>query len=216
MAGDRRDGNSPDHVLAQVDQETGILLQLVHSGPAGVTLDLAVERFEATAVDRAEFDLQPPTDPAPVVTDLGFERVPLGEAGDRLGTPVLVPAPPPGFGNPVVAVNPDDAAAVGADGDIPSHQVAVMTWRLGFLALTVTQRDDLGIGDDPFGTEGVVLAAAPVEARVGDGTPLDGQLTVDPPAAPHLWAVAGDRLITVDGGLAGSELLGVARSLYPD
>jgi hypothetical protein len=224
IAQDRLGGDgAPNHAVADVDQASGVLLQLTRRID-----ELVVNRFTASditaadRVDRSKYQLDPP--PGSKTTPVMIRFVPqsLDEAGSGLPYDLLVPTwVPDGFSLDSVnsvAVDREVGAPTGPEGvNAPSKPVVNMTWRRGAFTFTVTLRPSEGHPDwnDPLGVEGLVLDAEPVHLPLSGRPPLDGEVAVDAPIEPHLWGVTGDIVVTVSGDLPRAELERVAGSLQP-
>jgi hypothetical protein len=219
---DRLGGDgAPNHVVADVDPISGVLLQLTRRID-----DLVVNRFTASGVtvsdqiDRSRYQLTPP--PGSKTTPVMIRFVPqsLDEAAAGLPYDLLVPTQvPDGFtldSVNSVAVDREVGAPTGPEGvNAPSKPVVNMTWRRGPFTFTVTLRPSEGHPDwnDPLGVEGLVLDAQPVHLPLSGRPQLDGEVAVDPPIEPHLWGVTGDIVVTVSGDLPKAQLEQVAGSL---
>jgi hypothetical protein len=221
---DRLGGDgAPNHVVADVDPISGVLLQLTRRID-----DLVVNRFTASEVtvsdriDRSRYQLTPP--PGSKTTPVMIRFVPqsLDEAATGLPYDLLVPTQvPEGFtldSVNSVAVDREVGAPTGPEGvNAPSKPVVNMTWRRGPFTFTVTLRPSEGHPDwnDPLGVEGLVLHAQTIRLPLDGRPPLEGEVAVDPPIEPHLWGVTDDIVVTVSGDLPRAELERVAGSLQP-
>jgi hypothetical protein len=224
IAQDRLGGDgAPNHVVADVDQANGVLLQLTRRID-----DLVVNRFTASDVtvsdkiDRSRYRLDPPPGSKTTPVMIRFLPQSLDEAAAGLPYDLLVPARVPvGFtldSVNSVAVDREVGAPTGPEGvNAPSKPVVSMTWRNGGQTFTVTLRPSEGHPDwnDPLGVEGLVLDAQTVRLPLEGRPPLEGEVAVDPPVEPHLWGVTGDIVVTVSGDLPRAELEQVAGSLQP-
>jgi hypothetical protein len=208
---------APNHAVADVDQASGVLLQLTTR-----VGDLVVNRFTASDVatsdriDRARYSIQPPAGAKTTTVPLGFAARTLDDADDGLPYDLLVPGQvPAGFTLESVAVNGDVASPTGPEGmNPPVKQVTALTWRNGASRFTVTLRPRGGEPwDNPFGAEGVVADAQPVRLELAGRAPLEGTVAVDAPLRPHLWGITGDIVVTVSGDLSRADLERVAGSL---
>ncbi|HET9772111.1 MAG TPA: hypothetical protein VFS16_14555, partial [Acidimicrobiia bacterium] len=217
---DRLGGDgAPNHAVADVDQATGVLLQLTTRVD-----ELVVNRFTAAdvttrdTVDRSRYRIEVPAGAQSTEVDLGFESRTLDEAAASLPYPLLVPGQvPAGFTLESVQVDRDVASPTGPEGmNPPAKQIAAVTWRSGASRFTVTLRPSGGEQwDNPFGGEGVVLDSSPVRFELPGRPPLEGTVAVDAPALPHLWGITGDVVVTISGDLSRAELERVAASLRP-
>jgi hypothetical protein len=220
---DRLGGDgAPNHASADVDQASGVLLDLTRS-----VGDLVVTRFTASDVvvgdqiERSRYELSPPAGAKTQSFPIGFVFRPLDDAATLVPYDLLVPAVvPAGFtldSVNSVAVNRDVASPTGAEGaNPPTKPVVTMTWRRGATEFTVTLRPSGGEQwDDPLGAEGMVLDAQPVRLELPGRPPLEGQVAVDAPVRPHLWGITGDIVVTVSGDLSRADLEQVAGSLRP-
>jgi hypothetical protein len=221
---DRLGGDgAPNHAVADVDQASGVLLQLTRR-----VGDLVVTRFTASDVtvsdriDRSRYQLSPPPGSKRTPVTIGFVPRSLDEAASGLPYALLVPGwVPAGFtleSVNSVAVNRDQAVPTGPEGvNAPTKPVVNMTWRSGAQTFTLSLRPSEGHPDwnDPLGREGLVLDARRVRLPLEARPPLDGEVAVDAPVEPHLWGVTGDIVVTVSGDLSRPELERVAGSLRP-
>jgi hypothetical protein len=221
---DRLGGDgAPNHVVADVDPISGVLVQLTRRID-----DLVVNRFTASDVtvsdriDRSRYQLTPPSGSKTTPVMIRFVPQSLDEAAAGLPYDLLVPTQvPDGFtldSVNSVAVDREVGAPTGPEGvNAPSKPVVNMTWRRGAFTFTVTLRPSEGHPDwnDPLGAEGLVLDAQPVRLPLDGRPPLEGEVAVDAPIEPHLWGVTGDVVVTVSGDLPKAELERVAGSLQP-
>jgi hypothetical protein len=219
LGGDR----APNHAVADVDQASGVLLQLTRRvGDQVVTRFTASDVTVADRVDRSRYQLTPPPGSKTTPVAIGYTPKTLDEAAAGLPYDLLVPAwVPDGFtlgSVNSVAVARDAASPTGPEGvNAPTNPVVNMTWRRGAQTFTVTLRPSEGHPDwnDPLGQEGLVLDARTVRLALDGRPPLEGQVAVDPPVEPHVWGVTGDIVVTVSGDLARADLERVAGSLRP-
>jgi len=221
---DRLGGDgAPNYAVADVDQVSGVLLQLTRRvGDLVVTRFTASDVTVADRIDRSRYQLSPPPGSKRTPVTIGFVPRSLDEAASGLPYALLVPTwVPAGFtldSVNSVAVNRDQAVPTGPEGvNAPTKPVVNMTWRSGAQTFTVTLRPSEGHPDwnDPLGREGLVLDAQPVRLPLDTRPSLDGQVAVDAPVEPHLWGVTGDVVVTVSGDLNRAELERVAGSLRP-
>jgi hypothetical protein len=221
---DRLGGDgAPNHAVADVDQASGVLLQLTRRvGDQAVTRFTASDVMIGDQVDRSRYQLKPPPGSKTTPVTVGFVPTTLDKAAAGLPYQLLVPTwVPEGFtldSVNSVAVDREVGAPTGPEGvNAPSKPVVNMTWRRGALTFTVTLRPSEGHPDwnDPLGQEGLVLDAQPVRLPLNGRPPLEGQVAVDAPVEPHVWGVTGDVVVTVSGDLPRAELERVAGSLQP-
>lgn len=198
-----------------VDQATGLPIRTVRTSAGRVTGELVLRRLVVDApVDRATFRLELPEQSRPSSIDVGF--APVDEAGVEAVVgyrPLLPVAVPEGFARTHLAVA-RVAAGTGLANPLSSNVVSV-AYQRGFDRIVVTTRDaggDAARWGDP-------LAETPVAdrsdtRRLGDGALAghDATVVVDR-AGAHLWAVAGDLVVTVAGDLSPDQLVAVAESL---
>ncbi|HYH49113.1 MAG TPA: hypothetical protein VEG38_06155, partial [Acidimicrobiia bacterium] len=227
MAGDQF-GSEPleDHVVTDIDQASGVTLLQVISGKGKVT-----RRFEATSIedrpaeDRSRYRPDPPATADVRSDDHGFRAMTLDEVASAAGYDVLVPgAVPAGFELGEVLFDADQPLRTGAEALNPAPaRVTSLRWRgPNGASFTVTLRPENGdpaakregaVWSDPFGSEGTELTAEKVSIPVDGRRPLQGELFVAAPAAPHLWGITGDLVVTIDGDLDPAGLRSVAGSL---
>ncbi len=209
--------SSPNHAVVDVDQTSGVLLELTRRFNEHV-----VSRFTASDVttadqiDRTRYQLEAPSGARS--DSLGFTDTTLDQAATGLPYDLLVPGQvPAGFELESVEVNRTVASPTGAEAaNPPTKPVVALTWRRGSDVFTVSLRPMGGQEwDDPLGAEGLVLDRQPVRLELADRPPLEGQVAVDPPIEPHLWGITGDIVVTVSGDLPRADLEKVAGSLRP-
>jgi hypothetical protein len=216
---DQLGANSPDHVIAEVDQATGVLLsrrETLAGQPTSTLVATSVETSDE--LDRSRFQLEVPPTVEKRTEPEGFRPVSLDKAPDLAGYEPLVPANvPPGFHLEAVAVDPDVPRTTGAEGmNPPATHIVALRYSNGFYSFTVTQRPK---GNppypwaDPFGAEGMSYKEEPVNLALPGRPHLEGSLVVDAPSVPHLWGITGDLVVTIDGDLGPTELRQVAGSL---
>jgi hypothetical protein len=228
MAGDVLGGEPvEDHVVADVDQASGVLLLQIISAKGKPT-----RRIEATSIesrpteDRSRYRPDPPaTATIDSEEDHGFQPMTLDELASAAGYDVLVPgAVPAGFGLDEVLFNAERQLYTGAEALNPAPaRVTSLRWQgPNGTSFTVTLRPENGDPkakqdgaewSDPFGSEGTVLEATKVSLPLEGRKALAGELILASPAAPHLWGVTGDLVVTVDGDLDADGLRSVAGSL---
>ncbi|MDQ1518463.1 MAG: hypothetical protein QOE80_4293, partial [Actinomycetota bacterium] len=222
LGGDR----APDHAVADVDQATGVLLQLTRSstyeqqhpgGGFGTTHFSASGITTSDQADRSGYQLNPPAGAKTTTFSIGFVPKTLDEAAaSGLPYDLLVPRlVPGGFEPQSVSVDKDVASSSGPEGmNPPATSVVAMTWRNGAQEFTVTLRPKgADQWDDPLGAEGLMLDAQPVRLALEGRPELEGTVAVDAPIRPHLWGITGDVVVTVSGDLPRAELEAVAGSL---
>jgi hypothetical protein len=217
---DRLGGDgAPNHAVADVDQASGVLLELTRR-----VGDLVVTRFTASDVaigdqiDRSRYQLDPPAGSKTTTVSLGFVTRTLDEASRISYGPLLVPSRvPTGFTLESVSLDRDVPSPTGPEGmNPPAKEILAMTWRNGASWFTVTLRPSGGEQwDDPFGAEGMVPDAQRVHLELAGRPPLDGEVIVDAPLVPHLWGLTANVVVTVSGDLSRTELETVAGSLRP-
>jgi hypothetical protein len=209
-------GDGPDHLVAAVDQKTGVLLTLRSSAQGAPVRELEATSVEtADRIDRSRFRIDIPAGAETSTVSRGFRPSSLEDV--RAQMPYDVPVPediPDGFDLVAVAVNRDQPSMTGPEGMNPAvADIVVVRWQKGFQSFTVTLRPVSGQEwDDPFGAEGMVYETDPVRAEVPGRPALAGELVVDPPARPHLWGITGDIVVTADGDLSFDEFLRLAES----
>jgi len=217
---DRLGGDgAPNHAVADVDQASGVLLELTRRVD-----DLVITRFTASEVttsdqiDRARYRIEVPPGAAANKFHLGFEPRTLDEAAAELPYELLVPNQvPDGFALESVSVDRDVPSPTGPEGmNPPAMHIVAMTWADGAHRFTVTLRPKgTDPWDDPFGAEGMVPEDQPVRLPLAGRAPLGGKVVVDAPLVPHLWGITGDIVVTVSGDLSRAKLERVAGSLQP-
>jgi hypothetical protein len=218
---------APNHAVADVDQASGVLLQLSRSvqTPSSPTMSggaTIVTHFSASdittsdQIDRTRYHLDPPAGAKTNTFAVGFVAKTLDEAAAGLPYDLLVPrVVPSGFTLTSVSVDKDVASSTGPEGmNPPAKQVVSMTWRNEAQEFTVTLRPKgADQWDDPLGAEGLMLDAQPVRLMLEGRPALEGTVAVDAPVRPHLWGITGNVVVTVSGDLPRAELEAVAGSL---
>ena len=210
-------GDGPDQMLAEVDQETGVLLTLKARARGAAFRELEATSVEtADRIDRSRFQIDIPAGVETSSVSVGFRPTTLEDA--RAEMPYQVPVPediPDGFRLVAVAVNRDRPSVTGAEGmNPPVADIVALRWEQGFQSFTVTLRPVSGQEwNDPFGSEGMVYRTVPLPEKSSGPFTVRGALVVDPPARPHLWGIADDLVVTADGDLSPDELLRLAESL---
>lgn len=217
---DRLGGDgAPNHAVADVDQTTGVLLELTRR-----VGDQVISRFTVSDVstsdkiDRTHYWVEVPAGAQTNEHDRGFRRSTLDEAASGLPYDLLVPRQvPDGFTIEAVSIDRDVPSQTGPEGmNPPAKQIVAMTWNHGAQRFTVTLRPKgSDQWDDPFGGEGMVPDAQPVRLDLAGRPELDGTVVIDAPFIPHLWGITGDIVVTVSGDLPRAELERVAGSLQP-
>jgi hypothetical protein len=210
-------GDGPDAMTAEVDQATGVVLDLREMAKGRIIRQLLALSVETSdQVDRSRFHIDVPASAEISSFSRGFHPTTLKEAASEMPYPVLTPGEVPGgFQMVAVAVNRDEPSMTGAEGmNPPVADIVVLYWRKGFQSFNLTLRPVSGQPwDDPFGAEGMVYRSVPVRAELPGLAPLVGAIVVDPPARPHLWGITGDVVVTLNGDLSAGELRQVAGSL---
>jgi hypothetical protein len=215
-------GNPGEERLIVVDRETGIPVRsaLFRNGTAGAEWRIEQLRVDEPAADES-FGLTPSAGQTPSRYDMGFRRVALEDAADRVGYRPLVPTSvPDGFERAEVAVAERSRATGDEQRRNPeSRDVVSLRYRRGLDQLVVTTRragsapstwGDPVIGSAPMGR-------APERVTFSEGA-LEGEsaeIVVDANSVPHVWVVAGALVVTVAGNLDRDELVRVAESLKP-
>jgi hypothetical protein len=224
IAQDRLGGDgAPNHVVADVDRVTGVLLELTKRiNDTVITRFTASDVATADQIDRSRYQLTPPPGARTQPVTIGNEFKSLDETARLVSYDLLVPAWVPADFTldsvNSVAIDRTIGAPTGPEGvNAPTKPVVTMTWRRGAETFTVTLRPSEGHPDwnDPLGREGLVLDARSVHIPLEGRPTLDGAVAVDAPVEPHLWGVTGDIVVTVSGDLPRSELERVAGSLRP-
>jgi hypothetical protein len=209
----------PDHLEVVVDRETGFPVRAIGSNKGNTLYETRIEDLTVGGdLPGDAFSLEFPPRVEVFRSDAGFRRVSLDEVPSIIGYDPLVPrSVPEGYELSEVAVA-KRARATGAFGGNPATINAVsLSYRRGLDQFIVTTRlvgDDASAWSDPFATgEQLVQARERVRFSSGALAGRDGELVIDPVAAPHVWALTQDLVVTVSGDLTRNELLHVAESL---
>jgi hypothetical protein len=225
IAVDRLGGDAaPNHVVADVDQVTQVLLHLTRRVD-----DLVVNRFTASDIvlgeggDNSVFRLEPSPGASTMTLPLGFDGPDrtLSDADVAAAVPydLLIPAQlPENFRRTSMMLNRDVPSPTGPEGmNPPVTSVVAMTYAGDDgrrFSVTLRPRGE-GVWDDPFRGEGVVPESSPVRFELPDRPPLEGSVVVAAPSIPHLWGITGDVVVTISGDLSRAELERVGASLRP-
>jgi hypothetical protein len=217
---DRLGGDgAPNHAIADVDRDSGVLLSLTRSvGNQVVTRFSASGVTTSDQIDRSRYVIDVPPGAKKTPVAIGFVNKTLDEAAAAVPYDLLVPNQvPAGFTLESVQLDRDVPSSTGPEAmNPPAKQIVTLTWRNGPSAFTVTLRPKgADQWDDPFGLEGMVPDAQPVRLELPGRQPLEGTVVVDAPLVPHLWGITGDIVVTVSGDLSRTELERVAGSLRP-
>ncbi len=227
MSGDVLGGESPeDHVVADVDQASGVLLLQVMSAKGKETRRFEATSFEARPTeDRGRYHPDGPPTAKVTREDHGYQAMTLDELATAAGYDVIVPDQvPAGFELDEVLFDAKKQLYTGAEALNPaSAKVTSLRWKgPNGASFTITLRPENGDPkakqegqewSDPFGSEGTVLPATKVSLPLEGRPALAGELIVAAPEVPHLWGISGDLVVTVDGDLDAARLKSVAGSL---
>jgi hypothetical protein len=216
-----------DRLVVTVDRETGIPVRATAFLEGRLRSDMRIARLAVNAALPADaFALTLPAGLEVFRQHAGFRRVPLEEAGARVGYRPFVPGiVPDGYRLAEVAVA-REGGPTGAEAANPRSQMVVsLSYRRGLEQFVVTTRlrrpvaaPDAGapIWADPLAAgEGLPEREERVAVRTGALAGARVELVIGPRSIPHLWALGGDLVTTVGGDLTRAELLAVAGSLAP-
>jgi hypothetical protein len=212
-------GNPGEEREIVVDRGTGIPVRDRRLRDGRFAGEWRIERLQVDAGRDEVFRLRPQGDQTQTRYDMGFERTSLERAADVVGYEPLVPARlPSGFELGEVAVAP----ASRPTGDEqrpnpPSRNVVSLRYQRGLDHIVVTTRltgPDASRWSDP-------VIGSSVRARVPERVEFDsgalrgytGEVVIDPNSVPHVWAIAGELVVTIAGNADRDELLRIAESL---
>jgi hypothetical protein len=208
---------SGDALSITVDRETGMPVQIIERKDGATLRELRIQRLVVDEpLPAATFRLDFPAGAEVVRSDEGFRHVALDEIVRTVGYQPIVPSRiPQGYRLTEVAVARDGASTGKEGGNPPSRMVASLSYRRGTEQFLVTTRlRGSGPWSDPLASpEGFVDHPETVMIRTGALAGTDAQLVLSPRAVPHIWALAGQLVITIGGDLTRSELEVVANSL---
>jgi len=218
-------GDTGDRVELTIDRRTGLPLRVRETYRGALMAERRLERLRLDApIPQRLF--APTVAPASgglnaygFETDDGFRRGRLAAARAVVGYAPLVPRwLPSGFAAAETATGVAPAVTTGPEGlNPPSRDVVSTAYRRGLDTVIVTTRRAGGADwQDPVAVpEGFLVRPRRACFRTGALAGRCGELTVDPRAIPHLWAVADGLVVTVAGDLTQGELERVAASLAP-
>ncbi len=208
---------SGDRFEITVDRGTGMPVEVVESKHGTPLREL---RIEGLTVDRTlpadTFRLDFPAGADVMHSDDGFARVALDQVSATVGYRPLVPGSlPSGFRLARVAVA-EESAPTGKEGGNPASRMVVsLSYRRGLDQVVVTTRlRGSGTWSDPLASpEGFTDSAQPVTVGAGALAGSEAHVVLSPRTVPHLWALTGKLVVTVEGGLDRAELVEIAGSL---
>jgi hypothetical protein len=220
---------SGDTLEITVDRESGLPVRVLETRGGAFVRSLTLEDLAANRPPAPEtFRLEFPAGAEVSRRDAGFRRVTLDQAAGVVGYAPLVPAwIPEGYELAEVAVA-RAASYTGAEAGNPrSLRVVSLSFRRGFDQFLVTTRvADVPNGSglpveerwsDPLATgEGYRDEPRPLELRAGALAGARAELVLAPRAAPHVWAVTPELVVTVGGDLGRADLVRVTESLRRD
>jgi hypothetical protein len=210
-------GYSGDRLEVVVDRSSGLPLRSRETFRGRLVQQLRLTSLRAN--DDVRITLPAVRDgSATLVTDDGFRRVPPSGVARAVGYAPLTPQWVPRGFTRAETVTAREAQVTGTEGMNPrSRDVVSAVWRRGLDRLVVTTRrtgPDPSVWADPLAAgEGYLTTPETVRFRGGALAGTTGELLLDPRATPHLWALAGQLVVTVSGDLSRAELLRVAASL---
>jgi hypothetical protein len=219
---------SGDRIEITVDRATGVPVRVLEKKNGSFRREIRLEKLRVdTDLGRTRFSIDFPPAAEVMHSDEGFRRVALDKVEGVVGYPPLVPSfVPKGYELAEVAVAEDSFPTGAEAGNPPSKMVVSLSYRRGLDQLLVTTRladvpsdvdPSLSVEErwsDPLATgEGFVDDRERVGLDAGALRGHDAELVVVPRGIPHLWALAGDLVVTVGGDASRAELLRVAESL---
>jgi hypothetical protein len=206
----------PDHLQVTVDQQTGIPVRVLALRGGQAIYETRIEDLTVNPpIPEHAFSLRFPPGKQVLHTDFGFRRVRLANVGRSVGYAPLVPASiPAGYrlSEVMVSVKPSATGTNPAVGDIVS-----LSYRRGLDQFIVTTRpvgphprawrDPLSSGQgNGQGAQRISFSSGALAGRAG-------HLVLGPFAAPHIWALTSDLVVTISGDLTRAQLVHVANSL---
>lgn len=212
-------GNPGEERQIVIDRGTGIPVRDRRLRDGHFDGEWRIERLRVDAGRNEAFRLQPRKDQKETTYDMGFRRMSIERAADVVGYEPLVPARlPSGFELGDVGV----ARASRPTGDEqrqnpPSRNVVSLRYQRGLDHIVVTTRltgsDPLRWGDPVIGSSVRASVPEPVAFDSGALRGYAGELVIDPNSVPHIWAIAGELVVTIAGNADRAELLRIAQSL---
>jgi hypothetical protein len=206
----------PDHLQVTVDQQTGFPVRVLAFRGGQMIYETRIEDLSVNPpIPVHAFSLKFPPGKQVFHTDFGFRPERLANAGRSVGYAPLVPAfIPAGYrlSEVMVSVKPSATGTNPAVGDIVS-----LSYRRGLDQFIVTTRpvgphprawsDPLGSGQgNGQGSQRIKFSSGALAGRTG-------HLVLGLFAAPHIWALAPELVVTVSGDLTRAQLVHVADSL---
>lgn len=204
-----------NRIVVTVDKRTAFPVRIVESLRGRFVSEIRVDRLRLNARLPAEaFRPEVPPGSRADVTDVGFRRATLAEAGRVVGYTPLAPGwLPAGYERAETAVARETYPT--AFGRNPASRGVVSTaYRRGLERVIVTTRLVGATSNrwrDPLAVNENVRRRPESIEFAG----FRGQLVVTAGDVPHVWGVSDRLIVTVSGDLTGDELQRVARSLRP-
>jgi hypothetical protein len=212
-------GNPGEEREITVDRGTGIPVRDRQLRDGRFAGEWRIEGLRVDAGRDESFRLKPRKGQEQARYDMGFQRISLERAARVVGYKPLVPAwLPPGFELGEVAVARASRPTGDEQNQNPeSRMVVSQRYARGLDQIVVTTRltgpDPSRWGDPVIGSS--VRARPPVRLRFVEGPLRDAVLVIDPNSVPHIWAIAGQLVVTIAGNADGDELTRIAESLRP-
>ena len=211
--------DSPDHLAITVDQESGFPLRVTATNNERTLYTVRIEDLQINPeIPDGVFRLQFPAGMEVFRSDIGFRRVTMERAADRVGYSPLAPAwVPDGYELADVAAS-RQPSPTGTEAANPAvKNIVALSYRRGLDHFIVTTRPagpDPAVWEDPLATgEGHRDEPEPVMFSAGALAGEEGEVVINPLGIPHVWAVTDRLVVTVSGDLTRSELIGIAESL---
>jgi hypothetical protein len=207
---------SGDHLSITVDRRTGMPVRVVESKNGSVLRELRIENLVVDPpLPASTFALAFPAGAEVTHSNDGFRRVTLDQVAAAVGYHPLVPSwVPDGYRLSEVDVA-DEAAPTGRAGNPASRQVVSLSYRRGIDQVVVTTRLR-GSSDwtDPLASpEGYTDSAVATPLTSGALAGVESSVVLATRTTPHLWALTGSLVVTIDGSLDRAELTRMANSL---
>lgn len=211
--------NAREELEITVDRATGLPVRGVRLVGGRSASEWRIEGLAVDTGPSVSYRVEPKRGQDTTAYDMGFRRTSVGAVRDVVGYAPLVPSwLPPGYDLAETAT----AASSRPTGDEqrqnpPSRNVVSLRYQRGLDQIVVTTRvtgsDPSLWGDPVIGSS--VRSSEPERVEFDSGALRGhaGELVIDPNSVPHVWAIAGELVVTIAGNADREELLRIARSL---
>jgi hypothetical protein len=206
-------GNPGEEREITVDRETGIPVRDRRFRDGRFAGEWRIENLRVNAGRDEVFRLEPRKGQTVTRYDMGFDRMTLDRAATIVGYEPLAPKwLPSGFELSDVGVA-EAARPTGGEAhrNPDSRDVVSISYRRGLDQIVVTTRRT-GPSPERWRDPVVGSSVRATQPEPVDVAGHDGELVIDPNSVPHVWAVAGDLVVTIAGNANRDELLRIAGS----